>query len=91
MPVARRIAPGAHAWDDDWAAAVDPAVAARVLEYYRRDGVVRGALRRHLPAGGRVLEAGCGIGQWVAILAEDGFRAVGIDRSRPGLAAGRRA
>ncbi len=39
-----------------------------------------GALaQRHFPPGGRVLEAGCGVGQWVRWLGARGFRATGVE------------
>ncbi len=36
-------------------------------------------VRMLLPAGGKVLEAGCGLGQWVRFLNEQGFDAWGVD------------
>jgi SAM-dependent methyltransferase len=44
-----------------------------------------------LPATGLVLEAGCGLGQYVLLLRERGWRAIGVDWSVEALAAGRRA
>jgi len=44
-----------------------------------------------LPASGVVLEAGCGLGQYVILLRERGWRAAGVDGSVAALAAGRRA
>ena len=38
-------------------------------------------LQSHLPQGGRILEAGCGTGQWVRLLASKGYNAYGIDFS----------
>ncbi len=35
-----------------------------------------------LPAGARIVDAGCGLGDWVLFLARDGFDAVGVDLSR---------
>jgi SAM-dependent methyltransferase len=37
------------------------------------------AIRRALPAGGRVLDVGCGAGTFTALLAHHGFQVVGID------------
>ena len=39
------------------------------------------AFLRHLPPGGRVLDAGCGFGDWVIFLRRLGFRAEGLDYS----------
>src|SRR5438876_930869 len=38
-------------------------------------------IRRFVPAGGRILDAGCGTGEWVAFLNEMGYRAEGVDYS----------
>jgi SAM-dependent methyltransferase len=43
-----------------------------------------------LPAGGLVLEAGCGLGQYVILLRERGWRAAGVDGSVEALVACRR-
>ena len=43
-----------------------------------------------LPAHGRVLEAGCGLGQYVLLLRERGWRAIGVDWSVEALAGCRR-
>jgi len=34
-----------------------------------------------LPAGSRILDAGCGLGEWTVFLAQEGFDAVGLDLS----------
>jgi SAM-dependent methyltransferase len=47
-------------------------------------------LRRHLPAGGLVVDAGCGAGKWVAYLHRLGYRIIGLDVSAEALAAARR-
>jgi SAM-dependent methyltransferase len=44
-----------------------------------------------LPRGARVLEAGCGLGQYVLLLRERGWPAIGVDWSVDALTAGRRA
>jgi len=36
---------------------------------------------RHLPRGGKVLDAGCGFGEWVTFLRSLGYRAEGLDYS----------
>ena len=48
-------------------------------------------IERHLPRAGRVLEAGCGLGQYVLLLRERGYSAVGADWSAEAVAQGRRA
>lgn len=40
-----------------------------------------GLIRRHVPKGGRVLDAGCGFGEWVEFLCRRGYRAEGLDYS----------
>ncbi|MDQ7849469.1 MAG: class I SAM-dependent methyltransferase [Armatimonadota bacterium] len=47
----------------------------------REDLVLLAAFRRHLPREGRILEAGCGLGQWVQVLREEGFYIEGVDWS----------
>lgn len=47
-------------------------------------------ITRALPAHGRVLEAGCGLGQYVLLLREHGWQAMGADWSVDALAACRR-
>jgi SAM-dependent methyltransferase len=46
---------------------------------------------RHLPAGGRLLEAGCGVGQYVLLLRERGRAALGVDWSLEAVSQGVRA
>jgi SAM-dependent methyltransferase len=74
----------ASVWDEEWAG-YSPAAVRDTMEYYRRFPVIYPALRRHLPRDGRVVEAGSGLGQWVALLREDGFDAVGVDTSEEAL------
>lgn len=38
-------------------------------------------IRRHLPAGTKILDAGCGFGDWVTFLSGFGYRAIGADYS----------
>ena len=40
---------------------------------------IKPLVEKYLPAGGHVLEAGCGVGQWVRYLEQRGFRATGIE------------
>ena len=39
-------------------------------------------VRRVFPAGSRILDAGCGFGEWVHVLASHGYDAIGVDYSR---------
>jgi SAM-dependent methyltransferase len=39
-------------------------------------------IRRHVPGGGAILDAGCGFGDWVSFLSAHGYRAEGLDFSR---------
>jgi SAM-dependent methyltransferase len=47
--------------------------------------------KKHLPKGGRVIEAGCGRGQYVAALRALGYDAIGIDFAEPLVAGIKRA
>ena len=75
-------------WDDEWAT-YSPAAVREVMEYYRRFPVIYPTLRRHLPRDGEVVEAGSGLGHWVALLREAGFAARGVDLSPEALARAR--
>jgi SAM-dependent methyltransferase len=55
-----------------------------------RESPLTALIERHLPAGGRLLEAGCGLGQYVLLLRERGRAAVGADWSLEALRAGAR-
>ena len=48
-------------------------------------------LERHLPRQGSILEAGCGLGQYVLLLRKRGYQAVGVDWSAEAVAEGCRA
>jgi SAM-dependent methyltransferase len=67
-------------WDEEWSS-YSPSKTRMVMEYYRRYPVVYPTLLRYLPRDGESLEAGSGLGFWVALLAEAGYRARGVDRS----------
>ncbi len=75
-------------WDAEWAQYRGEEIPS-LVEYFRGDVVLGDAFARWLPPGGRVLEAGCGFGYWVAILAERGWRAVGLDYSQVALRLGK--
>ena len=64
--------------------------AAALLAVARRSPLTD-LIERSLPERGLVLEAGCGLGQYVALLRERGRAAVGADWSAEALARGRRA
>jgi len=55
-----------------------------------RESPLTELIERNLPATGRVLEAGCGLGQYVLLLRERGRAAVGADWSLEALRAGAR-
>jgi Methyltransferase domain len=55
-----------------------------------RDSPLTELIERHLPATGRVLEAGCGLAQYVLLLREHGRAAVGADWSVDALRAAAR-
>ena len=56
-----------------------------------RESPLTELIERNLPATGRVLEAGCGLGQYVLLLRERGRAALGADWSLDALRAGARA
>ena len=53
-----------------------------------RESPLTELIERHLPAGGRLLEAGCGLGQYVLLFRERGRAVVGADWSQQALRAG---
>jgi SAM-dependent methyltransferase len=67
-------------WDEEWDR-YSEATTRKVMEYYRRYPVVYPSLVRFLPRDGECLEAGSGLGFWVALLAEAGIPTRGVDRS----------
>ncbi|HVR71255.1 MAG TPA: class I SAM-dependent methyltransferase [Vicinamibacteria bacterium] len=78
----------AAVWDEEWAA-YSPAAVREVMEYYRRFPVIHEALLRYLPRDGEVIEAGSGLGHWVALLREAGIAARGVDLSPEALSRAR--
>jgi SAM-dependent methyltransferase len=75
-------------WDEEWAR-YSPAAVREVMEYYRRFPVIHRTLLHHLPRDGEVIEAGSGLGHWVALLREAGIAARGVDLSAAALARAR--
>jgi SAM-dependent methyltransferase len=72
-------------WAEHWALQ-SPAALARSAE---RSPLTTMILQGMPPTGARVLEAGCGVGQYVVLLRERGYRAVGVDWGVDPLHAGR--
>jgi SAM-dependent methyltransferase len=77
-----------HTWDSEWDR-YSPAAVRLVMEYYRTVTPILRILLRYLPRDGDVLEAGSGLGFWVALLNEAGVTARGIDCSEEALARAR--
>ncbi len=83
-------APGSsEVWDQEWSR-YSPDAVRFVKEYYRSFSNVYETLVRYLPREGELLEAGSGLGHWVALLNEAGFRARGMDFSEEALVRARR-
>jgi SAM-dependent methyltransferase len=76
-------------WDQEWSR-YSPEAVRFVKEYYRRFSNVYDTLVRYLPREGELLEAGSGLGHWVALLNEAGFRIRGMDCSEEALVRARR-
>ena len=76
----------AEFWSEHWGSHS----VATLLEVARRSPLTA-IIERHLPPRGLVLEAGCGLGQYVLLLRERGRAAVGADWSLDALREGRRA
>ena len=71
-------------WSEHWGGhTVDELVA------IARRSPLTSLVTRALPADGLIVEAGCGLGQYVVLLRERGWRAVGVDWSVEALAAAR--
>lgn len=76
----------AEFWSEHWGAhSVEEA-----LDVARRSPLTD-VVERHVRAGGTVLEAGCGLGQYVILLREKGRAAVGVDRDFGAVRRGARA
>lgn len=65
-------------WDEEWSGkAGQTGTCKRSLDWQ--------LIRRYLRPPGRVLEAGCGLGQWVKFLHDAGFESYGIDFAPAGI------
>lgn len=69
------VSASADHWDASWSAHD----IARSIEGARSDRRYLPLVDRYVPRGALLLEAGCGLGQWVTVLRERGYRAIGID------------
>lgn len=76
----------AEFWAEHWGA-YDPE---SLLSIARRSPLTT-LIETALPANGRILEAGCGLGQYVSLLRERGYAAVGVDWSLEALSRCRKA
>lgn len=64
-------------WDSRWERHVSLAVYRNYLA--GKLGLFKKPFTRYLPRNGRILEAGCGMGQWVLALRERGYDVEGVD------------
>jgi len=71
-------------WDVHWAGR-------KGLKEDLSDEAVWPVIRDHLKVPGRLLEAGCGTGQWVQFLGKLGHDVIGVDYALSGLEVGRAA
>jgi SAM-dependent methyltransferase len=60
----------------DWQASPDASAVARREEYRLMEPFLR-----RMPAGSRILDGGCGLGEWTVFLGDQGFDVVGLDLS----------
>lgn len=68
---------GSGIWDHVWRS-VD---LVRLLDWQKSVRIIQGVFENYLPRDGKILEAGCGLGQWVMILRDRGYDIEGIDAS----------
>src|SRR5207245_7255969 len=73
-------------WTDHWGR-----YSVQELLAIARRSPLTGLITQALPTDGVILEAGCGLGQYVLLLRERGWRVAGVDWSFQALAACRRA
>jgi SAM-dependent methyltransferase len=75
-------------WDELW----KNDLRLEFFEQYRAGflGDFEDIFRRHVPRSGPVVEAGCGLGQWVVALRSRGVDCIGLDYARSTIAAVRR-
>jgi SAM-dependent methyltransferase len=73
-------------WAAPFLAADMPLVERLKISSLRLDPRCR-AIRRYVPRGATVLDAGCGMGQWPVFLTAHGYRTVGVDFSGEMIAA----
>lgn len=70
--------PDVRFWSDHWQdVSIDEAIASA-----RNDVVLRDIFYKYLPRNRNILEAGCGLGQWVKVLKGEGYEIEGVDFSK---------
>lgn len=67
-------------WTQCWEERADVAQANKIMR--REEYPLMEPLLRELPRGSRILDGGCGMGEWTAYLTDQGFNVVGMDLSR---------
>jgi SAM-dependent methyltransferase len=65
--------------------------ARHLIAYSENDTILLRAFIRYLPRGRPIVEAGCGVGQWVYLLGQMGYAIEGVDNSPSAIDLARRA
>jgi len=71
-------------WEKTWEKQDLEKIFSRVL-YSMEDKSILGTTRKYLPAGARILEGGCGLGDIVFILNQSGYEVIGVDYARASI------
>jgi SAM-dependent methyltransferase len=70
---------GVSEWEESVWQHVDRGSMERLLLSLERKKVLRDVFIRYLPKNGKIIEAGCGLGQWVIVLQRMGYEIQGVE------------